>query len=102
MNYQVILQQLNRIVNKIIKEVWLGFSDSSFGKYEHYSMLRDDFHFNRVSIPINLRNSSNAHSDFDSNDTPVCPIDKTPFTYLGKSGEKNRSMRFKWVCTVLI
>ena len=30
--------------------------------------------------------------------TPVCPDDGTPFTYLGISGGKNRSRRFKIVC----
>jgi len=72
--------------------------DSSFDKYDNYSMLRNDFHFKRMCIPLNPRNSSSAHSDFDLNGTPLCPIDKTPFTFLAKSGGKNRSERFKWVC----
>ena len=72
--------------------------DSSFDKYDHYTMLRNDFGFDRVAIPLNPRNTSTAHSDFDSNGTPVCPIDKTPFTFIGFSGGKNRSDRFKWVC----
>jgi hypothetical protein len=72
--------------------------DSAFDSYDNYSMLRNDFHFDRVAIPLNLRNSSSAHSDFDSNGTPVCPVDNTSFTYLGASGGKNRSLRFKWVC----
>ena len=72
--------------------------DSSFDKYDHYTMLRDEFNFDRVAIPLNLRNSSSAHSDFDSNGTPVCPIDKTPFTFIGPAKGKNRSLRFKYVC----
>ena len=72
--------------------------DSSFDKYDNYTMLRDDFHFERMAIPINPRNSSGSHSDFDGKGTPLCPLDKTPFTFLGKSGGKNRSIRFKWVC----
>jgi len=72
--------------------------DSSFDKYDHYAMLRDEFHFERVAIPLNLRNSSTAHSEFDNNGTPVCPVDKTPFTFIGNSGGINRSQRFKWVC----
>lgn len=72
--------------------------DSSFDKYDIYTMLRKDFKFERMAIPINLRNSSGTHSDFDANGTPLCPLDKTPFVYIGKSGGKNRSMRFKWVC----
>jgi len=72
--------------------------DSAFDKIDNYTMLRDDFRFGRVAIPLNPRNSQNAHTDYDSNGTPICPIDKTPFTFLGKSGGKNRSLRFKWVC----
>ena len=72
--------------------------DSSFDKYDHYTMLRDEFNFDRVAIPLNLRNFSSAHSDFDSNGTPVCPIDKAPFTFIGPSKGKNRSLRFKYVC----
>jgi hypothetical protein len=72
--------------------------DAAFDSYDNYNMLRDDFHFDRVVIPINTRGTKNAHTDFDSNGTPVCPIDKTPFTFLGFSGGKNRSDRFKWVC----
>jgi len=72
--------------------------DSSFDSYDIYKMLRKDFHFDRMVIPMNCRNTSSSHSDFDSKGTPVCPIDKTPFTFLGISGGKNRSERFKWVC----
>ena len=36
--------------------------------------------------------------DFDEYRTPLCPLDKTPFSFPGKSGGKNRSQRFKWVC----
>ena len=72
--------------------------DSAFDSYDNYKMLRDEFHFDRVAIPLNSRNTTTAHSDFDSNGTPVCPIDRTPFTFLGFSGGKNRSDRFKWVC----
>jgi len=72
--------------------------DSSFDKYDIYTMLRDDFHFERMAIPLNPRNSKGYHGDFDANGTPVCPVDKTPFTFLGVCGGKNRSKRFKWVC----
>jgi hypothetical protein len=73
-------------------------ADSSFDSYDNYTMLKNDFHFDRICIPINPRNSNTAHSDFDSNGTPLCPIDKTPFTFLGISKGKNRSARFKFVC----
>ena len=73
-------------------------ADSSFDSYDNYTMLSKDFHFERICIPLNPRNSKAAHADFNENGTPVCPLDKTPFTYLGTSSGKNRSMRFKWVC----
>ena len=73
-------------------------ADSAFDSYDNFTMLRDDFLFDRVAIPINKRNTGNAHADFDDNGTPLCPLNRTPFIFLGKSGGKNRSMRFKWVC----
>lgn len=72
--------------------------DSSFDSYDNYDLLLNDFHFDRALIPLNMRNSGSSNVDFDENGTPLCPIDKTPMTYLGKSGGKNRSLRFKWVC----
>ena len=74
--------------------------DSAFDAYDHYAMLRDEFNFERVAIPLNQRNTSfsKLNAEFDDNGTPVCPLGKTPFTYLGVSGGKNRSKRFKWVC----
>jgi len=72
--------------------------DSSFDKYDIYSMLHDDFHFDRVCVPLNPRNSKPAHTDFDEFGTPVCPIDKTPFVFAGICRGKNRSERFKFVC----
>ena len=73
-------------------------SDSSFNSYDNYSLLKNDLHFQRACIPLNPRNSKTADDNLDEHGTPVCPIDKTPFIYLGKSGGKNRSERFKWVC----
>jgi len=72
--------------------------DSSFDSYDTYSMLRNDFHFVRMCIPLNPRNSASAHIDFDENGTPLCPFDKTPFKFLAVSKDKTRSQRFKWVC----
>jgi hypothetical protein len=72
--------------------------DASFDSYDTYSMLHNDFHFQRMCIPLNNRCSATAHADFDVNGTPICPITKTPFTFLCESGGKNRSRRFKWVC----
>jgi len=73
-------------------------ADGSFDSYDNFNILRDEFNFNRVAIPLNSRNTKTAHADFDDNGTPICPIDKTPFTFLGNSGGINRSQRFKWVC----
>jgi hypothetical protein len=72
--------------------------DSSFDTYDTYKMLRNEFHFDRMAIPLNNRNSSGSHKDFDNNGAPICPIDKTPFSFLGVCRGKNRSERFKWVC----
>ena len=72
--------------------------DSSFDKYDNYTMLKNEFGFERMAIPINPRNASGQHGDFDDKGVPLCPLDKTPFVYLGTSGGKNRSKRFKWVC----
>jgi hypothetical protein len=72
--------------------------DASFDSYDTYSMLRNDFHFQRICIPLNNRNSASAHSDFDINGTPICPLDKTPFVYHSVCRGKNRSERFKYVC----
>lgn len=72
--------------------------DSAFDSYDIYAMLKNDFSFQRACIPLNERNSKSSSGCFDASGTPVCPVDGTPFTYLGKSGGKNRSLRFKWVC----
>ena len=72
--------------------------DSAFDSYDNYSMLLNDFRFERALIPLNTRNSGSSNTDFDENGTPLCPLDKTPMTFLGKSGGKKRSLRFKWVC----
>ena len=72
--------------------------DAAFDSYDIYSMLKDEFRFERACIPMNLRNTKSSDANFDSYGNPVCPRDGTPFRCLGKSGGKNRSMRFKWVC----
>ena len=72
--------------------------DSAFDSYQIYSMLMKDFCFDRACIPLNSRNSKGSNAAFDKNGTPICPVDGIPFTFLGKSGGKNRSPRFKWVC----
>ena len=72
--------------------------DSSFDSYDIYAMLKNDFSFVRACIPMNPRNSKASSAHFDASGTPICPVSGMPFTFLGKSGGKNRSSRFKWVC----
>ncbi len=72
--------------------------DSSFDSYDNYTMLHKKFGFDRVCIPMNPRNSKSQNAEFASDGTPICPVDRTPFTYLGKTGGVHRSERFKWVC----
>ena len=72
--------------------------DSSFDKYDTYTMLHHEFHFERMAIPLNKRNAGNSNAQYDENGTPVCPLDKTPMLFLGKCGGKNRSVRYKYVC----
>lgn len=72
--------------------------DSAFDSYDNYSFLMGDLHFKRAIIPMNSRNSRNSSTEFDDIGRPICPLDKTPMTFLGKSGGKNRSVRYKWVC----
>lgn len=77
-------------------QTFLG--DSAFDSYQNYSLLKDTFHFQQACIPLNTRNSQNLDACLDESGAPVCPVDKRPFTYLGKCGGKNRSPRYKWVC----
>lgn len=72
--------------------------DAAFDKYDHYTMLLKDFKFKRALIPLNHRNTKNTNIGFDENGTPLCPADNMPMIFLGKSGGKNRSERYKWVC----
>ena len=81
---------------KISFSTFIG--DSALDSYDNYTMLKNDFHFSRVCIPLNPRNSKASNAEFNRFGAPVCPVDGMPFTFLGKSGGKNRSLRFKWVC----
>lgn len=72
--------------------------DSAFDSYDNYAMLHKEFGFERVCVPMNTRNSKNTSVNFDNNGTPICPIDRSQFKFLGESGGRNRSKRFKWVC----
>ncbi len=72
--------------------------DSAFDSYDNYSMLKNDFGFSRVCVPLNTRNSKKSSDSFNQFGNPVCPNDGAQFIRLGKSGGKNRSQRIKWVC----
>ena len=63
--------------------------DAAFDSYDIYSMLKNEFNFSRACIPLNSRNSTSSHSAFNQYGNPVCPLDGTQFTCLGKSGGKN-------------
>lgn len=87
---------------KMHPSTFLG--DSAFDSYETYSMLKKDFGFARAVIPMNPRNSKKADASDESDvvfnevGTPICQKRNEEFTYVGKCGGKNRSLRFKWVC----
>ena len=72
--------------------------DSAFDSYDNYAMLKNEFNFERACIPLNKRNSQSSHTDFNEFGNPVCPLNGEQFICLGKSGGKNRSLRYKWVC----
>jgi hypothetical protein len=74
-------------------------ADSAFDSYDNYTFLMKDLSFNKVVIPMNIRNSSSVSNVvFNQYGTPLCPVDKSPFIFLGKSGGKNRSVRLKFTC----
>lgn len=73
-------------------------ADSACDSYDNFSMLKNEFGFSRAVIPINTRNSKSSNACFDASGTPICPQSGEKFRFLGKSGGKNRSLRFKWVC----
>lgn len=91
-----VLSDFRRFHPSFSYKTFLG--DSAFDSYDNYAFLHKEFEFERVCIPMNLRNSKVSNAEFDNDGTPICPIDRSPFTFLGVSGGKNRSKRFKWVC----
>lgn len=91
-----VLSDFQALHSALSYKTFLG--DSAFDSYDNYTMLHKDFKFERVCVPMNARNSKSSNAEFDDNGTPVCPVDRSPFSYLGESGGENRSKRFKWVC----
>jgi hypothetical protein len=78
------------------RKTFLG--DSAFDSYDNYSLLLNDFDFDKALIPLNSRISSSAHDGFDQNGVPLCPNTGKQLKCLGLSGGKNRSNRIKFVC----
>lgn len=72
--------------------------DAAFDSYDNYAMLKNDFGFKRVCVPLNPRNAKTSSAELNQFGNPVCPLTKEQFTCVGKCGGKNRSVRFKWVC----
>ncbi|MCM1487809.1 MAG: ISNCY family transposase [Firmicutes bacterium] len=72
--------------------------DSAFDSYDNFSVLKNEFGFSRVCVPLNSRNSKHSSPCFNEYGNPVCPNDGVQFIFQGKCGGKNRSERFKWVC----
>lgn len=75
-------------------------ADSEFYSYDNFALIKH-YNFEKAFILINSRNSntdSNSLFTFDSNGTPLCPIDNTPFLPKGPCKGKNRSLRFKYIC----
>jgi len=74
-------------------------ADAAFDSYDNYTFLLGEQGFLKAVIPINPRNSLSANStNFNDQGIPLCPRDKAPFLFHSKSGGKNRSVRFKFVC----
>lgn len=73
-------------------------ADSACDSYDNYAMLKNEFHFERACIPLNKRNSKSSYDNFNEFGNPICPLTGEQFTFLGKSGGSNRSLRYKWVC----
>lgn len=91
-----VLSDFKKLYPSLSYKTFLG--DSAFDSYDNYTVLHDKFKFERVCVPMNARNSKASNAEFDGNGTPICPIDRSPFTFIGECGGKNRSKRFKWVC----
>jgi len=73
--------------------------DSAFDNQDTYDFLLRDCKFERVVIPINSRATKfNNTNDFDSFGTPFCKTAQLPFKFVGNTGGKNRSPRFKFSC----
>ena len=72
--------------------------DAAFDSYDNYAMLKNEFGFERICIPLNKRNGKSTATNFDEFGAPLCPVDGSKFICLGKSGGKHRSPRIKWVC----
>ena len=72
----------------------VGIMTNGIGIIRDIAFFDDDF---RKSHPdVVSKKSGNPDLDKEISDSH---FDKTPFSFLGKSGGENRSLRFKWVCS---
>lgn len=71
--------------------------DSEFDSYDNFGFLKH-CGFEKVFIPLNLRNTKNPALDVNEEGTPLCPIDKTEFLPDGSCKGKGRSFRLKYIC----
>lgn len=71
--------------------------DSEFDSYDNFGFLKH-CGFEKVFIPLNLRNTRNPQLDVNDDGTPLCPIDKTEFLPDGSCKGKGRSFRLKYIC----
>lgn len=94
---------LDEFLSKYPKVVFKQFlGDAEFDSFANYSYLKER-HFEKVFIPINPRNTSEASSKadiiLDENGIPLCPKDPSKtFKTDGSCSGKNRSFRFKFIC----
>ena len=74
--------------------------DSAFDAGYHYTFLKDTCNFNRVLIPLNIRNSGDLTPvGYNEYGYPLCPNDKNlTLKYCGVTREKGRTDRIKWIC----
>jgi hypothetical protein len=76
-------------------------ADSTFDICDTYTLLLDEFKFQRALIPLNSRNSNPNLPPVEYNDNgwPLCFKDpSTTLKSFGWTREEGRSDRFKWRC----
>jgi len=82
-------------------DTFLG--DSAFDTIDTYGLLKNDFNFSKVLIPINPRNASDLEKVlYNAYGYPTCPKDPyLDMKYQGICHENGRADRFKWGCPMM-